>query len=83
MPKLRNGSKFEKNEFEPGFSQLAVRRSTTVRGGGPFKCYIMLWGGWGVSFHRKKHYEGVRFNVISITSGWGSNSLKKSVSRNT
>ena len=24
----------------------------------------------GVSFPGKKHYEGVRFNVISITRGW-------------
>ena len=25
---------------------------------------------WGVSFPRKKRYEGVRFNVISVTRGW-------------
>ena len=34
----------------------------------------------GVSFPRKKGYEGVRFNVISVTRGWMvSNSLEKSV----
>ena len=27
-------------------------------------------GGWGVSFPGKKRYEGVRFNVISVTRGW-------------
>ena len=27
-------------------------------------------GGGGVSFPGKKRYEGVRFNVISITRGW-------------
>ena len=27
-------------------------------------------GGGGVQFYRKKHYEGVRFNVIGITRGW-------------
>ena len=27
-------------------------------------------GGGGVSFHGKKRYEDVRFNVISITWGW-------------
>ena len=26
-------------------------------------------GGGGVKFSRKKHYEGVRFNVISVTRG--------------
>ena len=36
---------------------------------GPFKCYVTPWGG-GVSFPRKKRYEGVRFNVISVTRGW-------------
>ena len=44
---------------------------------GLFKCYVMSWG---VSFPGKKRYEGVRFNVISLTRGWvGSNSLEKSV----
>ena len=37
---------------------------------GPFKCYVMQMGVGGVKFSRKKHYEGVRFNVISVTSGW-------------
>ena len=27
-------------------------------------------GGGGGSIFRKKHYEGVRFNVISVTRGW-------------
>ena len=37
----------------------------------PFKCYLTPWGlGGGVSFPGKKRYEGVRFNVISITRGW-------------
>ena len=29
-------------------------------------------GGWGegVNFPGKKRYEGVRFNVISVTRGW-------------
>ena len=26
--------------------------------------------GGGVSFPEKKRYEGVRFNVISVTRGW-------------
>ena len=39
---------------------------------GPFKCYVtqMGVGGGGVRFSGKKCYEGVRFNVISITRGW-------------
>ena len=37
---------------------------------GPFKCYVTQWGGGGVSFPGKKRYEGVRFNVISVTRGW-------------
>ena len=28
-------------------------------------------GGGGVKFSAKKRYEGVRFNVISVTRGWG------------
>ena len=37
-------------------------------------------GGAGVKFSRKKHYEGVRFNVIGITRGWvGCNSQEKNV----
>ena len=38
---------------------------------GPFKCYITQIGG-GVKFSGEKHYEGVRFNVISVTGtmGW-------------
>ena len=27
-------------------------------------------GGRGVSFPEKNHYEGVQFNVISVTKGW-------------
>ena len=43
-------------------------------------CVTQRHGGGvgGVSFPGKKRYEGVLFNVISVTSGgWGSNSLKK------
>ena len=36
-------------------------------------------GDGGVSFSGKEHYEGVMFNVISVTSGWGSNFQKNSV----
>ena len=35
-------------------------------------------GGGGVKFSGKKRYEGVRFNVISVTrGGWGPISRKK------
>ena len=41
---------------------------------GPFKCYVTqmgMWGGGGgVRCSGKKRYEGVIFNVISITRGW-------------
>ena len=49
---------------------------------GPFKCYVMQMGVWGVStFPGKKRYEGVWFNVItSVTrGGWGSNFQTKGV----
>ena len=37
-------------------------------------------GGGGVSFHGKRRYEGVWFNVISVTDGeWGSNFQEESV----
>ena len=40
----------------------------------------MQMGVGGVKFSCKKRYEGVRFNVISVTrGGWGSNFLEKSV----
>ena len=36
--------------------------------------------GGGVKFSGKMHYEGVMFNVISVTrGGWGSNFQEKSV----
>ena len=38
----------------------------------------------GVSFPGEKHYEGVQFNVISITRGWGGGQIsKKKALRNT
>ena len=37
---------------------------------GSFKCYVTQMGVGGVTFSGKKRYEGVRFNVISITRGW-------------
>ena len=41
-------------------------------GGGALKCYVSTVGGMrGVSFPRRKHYEDVRFNVISSTRGGG------------
>ena len=36
---------------------------------GSFKCYVTQWG-WGCQLSRKKCYEDVRFNVISVTRGW-------------
>ena len=48
---------------------------------GPFKCYVTPMGVGGVKFSGKKCYEGVRFNVISITNCYvgGSNYQEKSV----
>ena len=37
---------------------------------GPFKCYVTQIGVGGVRFSGKKHYEGVIFNVISVTRWW-------------
>ena len=38
---------------------------------GPFKCFRNPdGGGGGVRFSGKKRYEGVMFNVISVTRGW-------------
>ena len=39
---------------------------------GASKCYVtQMGGGGGLSdFLEKKSYEGVRFNVISVTRGW-------------
>ena len=37
---------------------------------GPFKCYVTQMGVGGVWFSGKKRYEGVMFNVISVTRGW-------------
>ena len=38
---------------------------------GPFKCYVTQMGvEGGVRFSGKKRYEGVMFNVISVTRGW-------------
>ena len=37
---------------------------------GSFKCYVTLMGLGGVRFSRKKRYEGVIVNVISVTREW-------------
>ena len=38
---------------------------------GPFKYYVTQMGvGGGVRFSGKNRYEGVMFNVISVTRGW-------------
>ena len=37
---------------------------------GPIKYYITQMGVGGVWFSGKKRYEGVMFNVISVTRGW-------------
>ena len=37
---------------------------------GPFKCYVAQMAVGGCQIFRKKRYEGVRFNVISVTRGW-------------
>ena len=36
---------------------------------GSFKCYVTQMGVGGVRFSGKKRYEGVMFNVISVTGG--------------
>ena len=35
----------------------------------------------GVSFPEKKRYEGVRFNVISVTRGWAGSLARQLASR--
>ena len=35
--------------------------------------------GGGVTFSGKKRYEGVRFNVISVTRGWVGSNFQKNV----
>ena len=37
---------------------------------GPFECYVTQMVVGGVRFSRKNRYEGVMFNVISVTRGW-------------
>ena len=37
---------------------------------GPFMCYVTPMGVGGGKIFRKKRYEGVMFNVISVTRGW-------------
>ena len=45
---------------------------------GPFKCYVTQMGvGEGSNFPEKKRYEGVRFNVISITRGVGGGPISR------
>ena len=41
-------------------------------------------GGGGLRFSGKKRYEGVRFNVIRVTRGWGGGPIsRKKALRNT
>ena len=37
---------------------------------GPFKCYVTQMGVGGGLIFLEKRYEGVMFNVISVTRGW-------------
>ena len=37
----------------------------------PFKCYVTQMGVGECHIFWKKHYEGVRYNVIGVTRGWG------------
>ena len=37
---------------------------------GSFKCYVTQMGVGVSDFLEKKRYEGVMFNVISVTRGW-------------
>ena len=47
------------------------RKTKEIGDKGPFKCYVTQMGvGGGVTFSRKKRYEGVRINVICVTRGW-------------
>ena len=54
-------------------AKIIQRRPTVVAATtdmGPFKCYVTQMGVGGVRFSRKKRYECVMFNVISVTRGW-------------
>ena len=42
---------------------------------GPFKCYVTQMGVGCVKLSGKKRYEGVRFNVSSVTKGVGGGSI--------
>ena len=44
-----------------------------------FKCYATQVGVGGINFSGKKHYKGVRFNVIILALRGGPISRKKSV----
>ena len=37
---------------------------------GPFKCYVTQMGVGVSEFLEKKRYEGVMFNIISVTRRW-------------
>ena len=51
--------------------------------GGPFKCYVMQWGVEVGEISRKKCYERVRLNVISVTRGWVGVTFQGGMLRNT
>ena len=55
--------------FDRHFVVVLYSKRYTSRKG-PFKCYVTQMGVGGLRFSVKKRYEGVRFNVISITRGW-------------
>ena len=44
---------------------------------------MSIASGGGVTFSGKKRYEGVRFNVISVTSGWVGAQFPEKALRNT
>ena len=48
---------------------------------GPFKCYVMQWGGGGLSAFPEKSVTKVYGSMLLVLrgGGWGSNSLENSV----
>ena len=65
-------------QIKVDLTENACNNLGQLRGHSTFKCYVTQMGVRGVRFSGKKRYEGVMFNVISVTRGWvGSNLQKK------
>ena len=81
---MANAHNYVERHYLTFISACLIKQVVTNLIKGPFMCYVTQMGVGVSDFLEKKRYEGVMFNVISVTRGWmGSNFQKKIALRKT